>query len=440
MRHFLVSILIIFCFTLLQFPLYSYSSSDFLQRGIGSELFPDLDGIVEKTEYEAFYTNTNQDWSFFYTIVGHTLKGGIIAHTNGWCAIGLDPEIKMKGADIIQGWVAASTEGASDSFGTKEFGPHPLDTDLGGTNNIQYFAVSTHHDRIHFEFRRKLDTEDSFDKPFPTSGNLPILWSYGELMDPSSIHTHRGYGRLEQIQNAIRTSSSIPMKKVNDSLTSYQILDSSTQYAREHIKNAIFCPHNDLLEVLPSLDHLKPTVLYGGTKDELIEFANDLLFHDFRQVYILDGSLEKWISEGYPTEKGDLESIVMRFYVGIKDYFVNRKKVSMDVAPSILQSRTFLPIIYVVKPIGGLVQWTAETKKITIQLDDTTIECWIGKNIALVNSKELNIDKDNPNVVPQILPPGRTFIPIRFVAESLGCEVLWNAQLQEITIQYYLRD
>jgi titin len=130
----------------------------------------------------------------------------------------------------------------------------------------------------------------------------------------------------------------------------------------------------------------------------------------------------------------------MRFYVGIKDYFVNRKKVSMDVAPSILQSRTFLPIIYVVKPIGGLVQWTAETKKITIQLDDTTIECWIGKNIALVNSKELNIDKDNPNVVPQILPPGRTFIPIRFVAESLGCEVLWNAQLQEITIQYYLRD
>jgi rhodanese-related sulfurtransferase len=436
MKHIIVCTLIVFCCGLMQFP--NHASSPPRNRSLATELFPDLNGLIEEGEYEAFYTNTDQDWSFFYTIVGDTIKGGIVARTNGWCAIGLDPEIKMKGADIIQGSFAEPYGDASDSFGTKEFGPHPLDTDLGGTNNIQYFAISTQQDWIHFEFRRKLDTEDPFDKPFPTKGNLSILWSYGESQNPSSIHTHRGYGSLEQIQNAIRSTSLIGMKKVHDSLSSFQILDSSDQYAREHIQNALSCPHDELSDILPSLDHTKPTVLYGGTEDETMELANNLLYLDFREVYILDGTLEQWISEGYPTDKGDLKSITMRFYIGLKDYFVNRKKISMDVAPTILQSRTFLPIVYIVKPIGGIVQWTAESKKITIELNDTTIECWIGKNIALVNGKEHSLDKDNPSVVPQILPPGRTFVPVRFVAESLGCEVSWNPQLQEITIQYTL--
>ncbi|MDD4029366.1 MAG: stalk domain-containing protein [Caldisericia bacterium] len=401
-------------------------------------LFPDLNGIVEPGEYEASFFNTPQDWSFHYTIVNETLKGGIIADTKGWCAIGFDPETKMKGADIIQGWMVDEKPFATDSYGTKEFGPHPFDTDLGGTNNIQYFALSYQNDKIHFEFRRKLDTGDSFDKLFPIQGELPILWAYGSLSNHSSIHTKRGYGLLQNIEESIRTTPTIAMKTVHESLSTYQILDISDQYSYLHIKNSIHCPPQDLLDNVSILDHTKPTVVYGNTQDDLLKFTNDLLFHDFRVVYTLDGSLNDWISKGYPVEKGSAKSIIMKFYIGLQEYFVNKKKILMDVAPVLLQNRTCLPIVYVVQPLHGTIQWFPETKKIVIQLESTQIECWIGKSNAIVNGEDRWIDPDNHEVVPVLLPPGRTFVPVRFVAESLGCEVLWNASLQEITIQYAL--
>jgi rhodanese-related sulfurtransferase len=401
--------------------------------------FPDLNGIVEPREYEASYTNKNQDWSFHYTIVNDIFKGGIIANTTGWCAIGLDPESKMKGADIIQGWISDGVSHATDSYGTKEFGPHPFDTTLGGTNNIQYFALSHQQNSIHFEFRRKLSTGDTFDKQFPTEGDLRILWAYGSLSDHSSIHSQRGYGILSQIEKSIRSDSVIDMEVVHESLPSYQVIDISDQYMFHHIQGAIHCPHEDLLDILPSLDHTKPTVVYGTSQKDVQDFTHDLLYHDFREPYILDGTLSDWISKGYATEKGSAESIILKFYIGLQDYFVNNKKTQMDVEPVILENRTCLPIVYVVKPLHGTIQWFSETKKISIQLDSIQIDCWIDNPIAKVNGKEHWIDEKNHAVVPVILPPGRTFVPIRFIAESLGCEVFWDGSLQEITIHYSLK-
>ena len=46
------------------------------------------------------------------------------------------------------------------------------------------------------------------------------------------------------------------------------------------------------------------------------------------------------------------------------------------------------------------------------------------------------IDSANPDVVPLILPPGRTMLPFRFIAEQLGAHVDWDPIGRVVTITY----
>lgn len=64
------------------------------------------------------------------------------------------------------------------------------------------------------------------------------------------------------------------------------------------------------------------------------------------------------------------------------------------------------------------------------------IVMWINKPTALVDGKEVPIDKDNPKITPKV-EGGRTLIPIRFLSENCGDEIEWNAKEQRIDIYRY---
>jgi hypothetical protein len=87
-----------------------------------------------------------------------------------------------------------------------------------------------------------------------------------------------------------------------------------------------------------------------------------------------------------------------------------------------------------VEAAGGTVGWDAAEQKVTIVRNGTTLNLWIGKSAAELNGKSVSIDT-NPAVVP-IISHGRTLLPLRFVAESLGLDVQWDATTQTVTITY----
>lgn len=107
----------------------------------------------------------------------------------------------------------------------------------------------------------------------------------------------------------------------------------------------------------------------------------------------------------------------------------------LDSPPIIVESRTLVPIRAVVEALGGTVSWDALTQTVTIGLDGTVLKLTIGKSSALVNGTPRPIDAVNAKVVPQILN-SRTMLPLRFIAESLGADVQWEASTQRITITY----
>ncbi|NCO27887.1 MAG: copper amine oxidase [Caldiserica bacterium CG_4_8_14_3_um_filter_35_18] len=97
--------------------------------------------------------------------------------------------------------------------------------------------------------------------------------------------------------------------------------------------------------------------------------------------------------------------------------------------------RTIVPIRALVEALGGTIVWDGDTRKVTINFKGTLIELWIDNPKAKVNGVENWIDTSNHDVKPTIIN-SRTMLPLRFVAENLGCQVDWEGTTQTITITY----
>jgi hypothetical protein len=110
---------------------------------------------------------------------------------------------------------------------------------------------------------------------------------------------------------------------------------------------------------------------------------------------------------------------------------VSKKIDAQGSKPIIKDSRTFLPIRTLIESLGGIVEWDAKERKVTINLHGHSIILWIGKITALVDGIKTKLD-----VAPFILN-GRTYLPLRFIAEHLDSAVDWQASTQTITIYYW---
>ncbi|MDD5639142.1 MAG: copper amine oxidase N-terminal domain-containing protein [Candidatus Pacebacteria bacterium] len=140
------------------------------------------------------------------------------------------------------------------------------------------------------------------------------------------------------------------------------------------------------------------------------------------------------IGSNFASVTAQEQKIELVFHVENSLYTINGIEYQMDrdVYPLICKNRTFLPIRFVVDPIGAFLSWEGHERKVIIGIENKKIELWIDNPIARVNGIKTQIDS-NPEIVPFILQ-GRTMLPIRFIAENLGAQVNWDAETKEIEI------
>ncbi len=110
--------------------------------------------------------------------------------------------------------------------------------------------------------------------------------------------------------------------------------------------------------------------------------------------------------------------------VFIKKYImtVNDEVKRVDAPPYIENGRTMVPLRAISEGLGADVGWDGTEQKVTIKLGKNTVEVWIGKTNGKINGKPYPI----PDGVAPVIKRGRTFVPIRFIAEALDCYVGWN--------------
>jgi len=113
---------------------------------------------------------------------------GLNGSTEGWLAIGFEPQEWMKNADIILASVQGGKATVLDEYCTGNYGPHIEDTMLGGTNDIVEFGGSNREGRTVIELKRKLNTGDKFDKAFSPGQAISIIWALSQNQDLSLKH------------------------------------------------------------------------------------------------------------------------------------------------------------------------------------------------------------------------------------------------------------
>ena len=115
------------------------------------------------------------------------------------------------------------------------------------------------------------------------------------------------------------------------------------------------------------------------------------------------------------------KSKVIKLQIGSRIVNVDNEAVIYDAAPVIRNDRTLVPIRIVTETLGGKVDWNGVTKEVTLHIDGKEIKMTVGKTL------------EKYGVAPVIID-GRTFVPVRFVADELGATVAWDDATKTVTI------
>jgi len=107
---------------------------------------------------------------------------------------------------------------------------------------------------------------------------------------------------------------------------------------------------------------------------------------------------------------------------------VNGEMRTYEQSPVMYNDFTLIPLRGVFEDIGAEVKYDTTSKKITVIKGINSVTITVGSKTAFVNGKPVVFD-----ISPQIIN-GRMLVPLRFVTESLGSQVTWDAKTKTISI------
>jgi len=174
------------------------------------------------------------------------------------------------------------------------------------------------------------------------------------------------------------------------------------------------------LELEMNLSNLNLT---SSQKDK----ATGVRFDSSREITKLGG---EWNGSRFRFKTGSLSTygVLLTDYitrismnVGSSQFTVNDVQRSIDVAPIISNGRTMVPIRFVAEALGAEVGWTEYNQTVTINMDGRTLRLVVG------------VLSDGMDTAP-FIRNDRVLIPLRYVSENFGANVLWTEAGQKIEI------
>ena len=107
---------------------------------------------------------------------------------------------------------------------------------------------------------------------------------------------------------------------------------------------------------------------------------------------------------------------------------VNNNLIKFDAPPYIKGGVTLVPLRAVSEELGAEVSWDVETKTVTVVKDNTVIEITVNETTVSINGTQVDVP------IPAEITCGRTYLPLRFLAEILDFSVSWDGDNQLIDI------
>ncbi|MZP29529.1 hypothetical protein GTO91_07390 [Heliobacterium undosum] len=120
------------------------------------------------------------------------------------------------------------------------------------------------------------------------------------------------------------------------------------------------------------------------------------------------------------------------FKINETKYTVNGVEKTMDIAPYLENSRTYLPVRYVGEILGinsGNMIWDGANQTATLIKGDKVVQMKMGSKTLLVNGAAITMD-----VAPQIVQPGRVMLPVGWLLNIFGATGSFDPATQTVTI------
>lgn len=108
---------------------------------------------------------------------------------------------------------------------------------------------------------------------------------------------------------------------------------------------------------------------------------------------------------------------------------IEGNRVGFDQEPLVYRDRAFVPMRKIFEELGAEVSWDNLSQTAVGRRGDRAVTLTVGSPVMYVNHKKILLDAS------PIMVADRTLVPVRAVAEGLGCDVEWRGQTDTVAIR-----
>jgi hypothetical protein len=123
-------------------------------------------------------------------------------------------------------------------------------------------------------------------------------------------------------------------------------------------------------------------------------------------------------------------SRIIRMQVGNPVALVNGESIPLASPPIVQAGTSYVPLRFIGEAFGATVSWDGVFELVDIELKTTHIRLQVGRTVASVNGKRLTL------LTPPLLVQGVTMVPVRFVSDALGAQVVWDDATKTVSLLY----
>lgn len=159
---------------------------------------------------------------------------------------------------------------------------------------------------------------------------------------------------------------------------------------------------------------LNNNILSSFNNGKALISQKDFSTHSIKKLGIME------IPKDYEIDKGQNELI--KIYINENYLFL------YDQDPIIENQRVLVPMRAIFEALGSTVSWDNIKREVSGTYNGVKVNLIIDSKDAIINGQIHNLD------TPARIINGRTMVPIRFVAESFGCNVSWDPATRSVKI------
>ncbi len=248
-----------------------------------------------------------------------------------------------------------------------------------------------------------------------------VLPALGSTLVITSVFDDVDYKNTEPKNNpscalkmAAKASFTISSDVVFDNIILFQENEQNTV----RIRSGATLTVTDSVVFMSNHDYHFKVVLDSGSTAILSEAA--------QKVFTIENNGGKVVTYS----KAEPQKTALKLTINQKTAYVNGTAQTLDAAPVIKNSSTMLPVRFVAQNLGAAIGWDGATSTATLTTPTVTIVITIGKSTATVNGIEKEL------VAPAFIDgaSGRSYLPVRFIAENLGAAVSWDGATSTATL------